>query len=245
MDEPNRDEQPQASTDAAALPRASARTPAGRLVRAMEHHHPGWLVEHALGAGWIWAAFWVALLFVADHFALHAVIWVVLVVIAVLPSFAATVVVLSETPHSHLERPESVLSHFFGRFAGYTFAFVAWTISVVLSATIAAQLQSEGKGSENATLGIGASWLLAAVPVVVLFLWLVLTFRYAWYLARLRGWSARPKRTRLPDGFLEGTPRTHAVVVGLAHPGLLAVTGSLAVLLASALWVDDVTIHIV
>lgn len=220
-------------------------SPARRLADGMEHRHPGWLVEHALAAGWIWAAFWVALLFLADHFTLHAAIWVVLVVIAVLPSFAATIVVLSQTPRSHLARPESVLSHFFGRFAGYTFAFIAWTISVVLSATIAAQLQSAGQDSESETLGIGASWVLAAVPVVVLFLWLVLTFRYAWYLSRLRGWKAHPTRTRLPKGFLEATPRTHAVVVGLAHPALLAATGSLAVLLAAGLWVDDVTIHII
>ncbi|MET0726232.1 MAG: hypothetical protein ABWY36_07755, partial [Leifsonia sp.] len=94
-------------------------------------------------------------------------------------------------------------------------------------------------------IGIGASWVFASVPVVVLFLWLILTFRYAWYLSRLRGWRARPPRTRLPRGFLEGLPRTHDIVVGLAHPGLLAVTGSLAVLIASALWVDDVTIHVI
>ncbi|TFV99774.1 hypothetical protein [Orlajensenia leifsoniae] len=240
MDEANQ-EQHTTPQPARIPPRARAH----RIAAGMEDRHPTWLVEHALAAGWIWAAFWVALLFVADHFDLHAVIWVVLVVIAVLPSFAATIVVLSQTPRSHLERPESVLAHFFGRFAGYTFAFLAWTISVVLSATIAAQLQNAGKDNETATLGIGAGWVLAAVPVVVLFLWLVLTFRYAWYLSRLRGWRAHPKRTRLPKGFLEGMPRTHALVVGLAHPGLLAVTGSLAVLLAAGLWVDDVTIHII
>lgn len=216
-----------------------------RIADRFEHRHPAWLVRHALAAGWIWAGFWVALLFAADHFDLHAALWVTFVVLAVLPSFVATVVVLSETPHSHLDRPASVLGHFFSRFAGYTFAFLAWTVSVVLSATIAAQLQTVGDGNEGETLGIGASWVLASVPVVVLFLWLILTFRYAWYLARLRGWRARPARTRLPHGFLAGTPRTHDVVVGLAHPALLAATGSLAVLIAAALWVDDVTINII
>src|SRR4051794_35238953 len=134
MDDVNRPEphpaQPSEQHPAPPLEPERAPGRARRLAAGMEHRHPAWFVEHALAAGWIWAGFWVALLFVADHFDLHAVIWVVLVVIAVLPSFAATIVVLSQTPRSHLERPQSVLSHFFGRFAGYTFAFVAWTISV-------------------------------------------------------------------------------------------------------------------
>jgi hypothetical protein len=35
------------------------------------------------------------------------------------------------------------------------------------------------------------------------------------------------------------------MIIGLAHPALLAVTGTFAVLVASLLFVDDVTIHII
>ena len=216
-----------------------------RVAARYEERHPGWLVDHALTAGWIWALFWVLLLLPADHFRWHAAVWILIVIIAVLPSFTATVIVLSQTPHSHLKRSESVLGHFFARFAAYVFAFIAWTLSVVLSATIAVQLQAEGKNNESDTLGVGLSLLISVIPVVILFLWLMLIFRYAWFLSRLRGWRAHPVRTRIPATFLADAPRTHRMVVGLAHPALLALTGSLAVLVALLLYVDDVTIHIV
>ncbi|WP_223694790.1 hypothetical protein [Leifsonia poae] len=210
-----------------------------------ESRHPDWLVDHALTVGWVWALFWILLLLPADHFSWHAFAWILIVVIAVLPTFGATVVVLSQTPHSHLRRSESVLGHFFSRFAAYVFGFVVWTLSVVLSSAIAVQLQNEGKNNEIDTLGLGLSLLVEVVPVVILFLWLMLIFRYAWFLSRLRGWQARPTRTRIPKSFLADSPRTSRLVVGLAHPGLLAATGSFAVLIALLLFVDDVTIHII
>jgi hypothetical protein len=216
-----------------------------RAAARYEERHPDWLVEHALTAGWIWAAFWVLLLVPADHFSWHAAIWFAIVIIAVLPTFAATMIVLSQTPHSHLRRPESVLGHFFTRFAAYVGAFVAWTLSVVLSSTIAVQLQNQGKNNEVDTLGVGLGLLVEVVPVVVLFLWLLLIFRYAWFLSRLRGWKARPPKTRIPTSFLAHEPRTHRMIVGLAHPGLLAATGAFAVLIALLLYVDDVTINLV
>jgi len=216
-----------------------------RVMTRYEEKHPDWLVEHALTAGWIWAAFWVLLLLPADHFRWHGSIWVVIVILAVLPTFVATVIVLSQTPHSHLRRSESVLGHFFGRFAAYVFGFVAWTLSVVFSSTIAVQLQKEGKDNEADTLGVGLSLLVDVIPVVVLLLWLALIFRYAWFLSRLRGWRAHPRRTRVPASFLTHEPRTHRMIVGLAHPALLAVTGTVAVIVASLLFVDDVTIHII
>jgi hypothetical protein len=216
-----------------------------KAVARYEDRHPVWLVEHSLTAGWIWSAFWILLLVPADHFNWHGSIVVAIVVLAVIPSFTATVIVLSQTPHSHLRRSESVLGHFFARFAAYVFAFVAWTLSVVLSATIASQLQSEGHNNELDTLGVGLSLLVGITPVVVLFLWMLLIFRYAWFLSRLRGWRARPVRTRIPKTFLSDEPRTHRMLIGLAHPALLAVTGSLAVIVALLLYLDDVTVNIV
>ncbi|MFF1571906.1 hypothetical protein ACFVWR_04105 [Leifsonia sp. NPDC058292] len=216
-----------------------------RVVARYESKHPNWLVEHALTAGWIWAAVWVLMLVPADHFDWHHWIYVLLVVLAVLPTFAATVIVLSQTPHSHLQRNESVLGHFFGRFAAYVFAFIAWTLSVVLSATVAVQLQNEGADNEVQTLGVGLSFLAEIIPVVILFLWLVLIFRYAWFLSRLRGWRSHPAHTRVPSAFLAHDPRTHRMIIGLAHPALLAVTGTLAVVMASVLFIDDVTINLV
>ncbi|MEJ3405490.1 hypothetical protein WDJ51_12175 [Rathayibacter sp. YIM 133350] len=218
------------------------------VVRAAAHfesRHPTWLVSHPLAAGWVWAAIWVPVLLAADHFDWHAAIWVLVVVLMVAPTFTATVVVLSHTPHSSLRREESVLGHFFNRFAGYAFAFVVWTASVVLSAAIATDLQSAGHGNEQDTIGAGISLLVAAVPVVVSFLWLLLILRYVWFLTRLRGWRARPAMTRLPSRFLEDAPRTRAIILGLAHPGLLLATGTLSVLIAGLLYIDDVTINLI
>ncbi|WP_431279835.1 hypothetical protein [Leifsonia poae] len=216
-----------------------------RAAAHYENRHPVWLVEHALTAGWIWAAFWILLLVPADHYNWHASIVIAIVVVAVLPTFTATVIVLSQTPHSHLRRSESVLGHFFARFSAYVFAFFAWTLSVVLSSTIAVQLQTEGHDNEVDTLGVGLQLLVEIVPVVILVLWLWLIFRYAWYLSRLRGWRAQPTRTRIPKTFLTDEPRTHRLLIGLAHPALLGITGSLAVIVALLLFIDDVTINIV
>ena len=227
------------------IERRMTRTPVRRMAERYETRHPDWLVQHALTAGWIWAAFWVLMLVAADHFDLHAALWVAFVVLAVFPTFSATVIVLSQTPHERLNRSESVLGHFLSRFAGYAFAFVAWTASVVLSATIATQLQIAGKDNTGDTLDVGVGYIVGSVPIVVLFLWLMLILRYAWYLSRLRGWRSRPVSTRLPDDFLETSPRSHGIIVGLAHPGLLAATGGLAVLIASVLWIDEVTINLI
>jgi hypothetical protein len=210
-----------------------------------EDRHPNWLVDHALTAGWLWAALWILLLVPADHYNWHHWIWFVIAIVAVLPTFTATILVLSQTPHSHLRRSESVLGHFFARFAGWVFAFLAWTISVVLSATIASQLQAEGKNNELTTLGLGLNLLLASAPVVIVFLWVVLLVRCSWFLSRLRGWRARPEHTRIPKSFLAESPRTHRLIVGLAHPGLFLATCLLATIIGGLLYVDDVTINII
>ena len=216
-----------------------------RVAARYEARHPRWLVDHALAAGWLWAAFWVLLMLPADHFRWHASVWIVIVIVAVLPSFGATV---------DRAQPDAALPPQTKRVGARALlralrrlrvAFIAWTLSVVLSATIAMQLQPEGKNNEVDTLGIGLSLLVSVLPVVILFLWLLLIFRYAWFLSRLRGWRAQPRHTRIPSAFLADAPRTHRMVVGLAHPALLAVTGSLAVLVALLLYVDDVTIHLV
>jgi hypothetical protein len=222
-----------------------ARRTVDGIASRYEQRHPELLVNHSLTAGWIWATVWIALLIPADAGSWHASIWFLIVIVAVLPTFTATVIVLSQTPHSHLRRSESVLGHFFSRFAGWVFAFLAWTISVVLSATIASQLQEAGENNEAKTLGIGFNLLLASAPVVVVFLWIVLLVRYSWFLSRLRGWKATPARTRLPKTFLDESPRTHRLLVGLAHPGLFFVTCLFATSIALLLYVDDVTIHII
>ncbi len=224
---------------------AIARYTVGGFASRYEQRHPNWLVKHALTAGWLWATFWILLLIPADHYNWHHWLWFVIAIFAVLPTFAATVVVLSQTPHSHLRRPESVLGHFFARFAGWVFAFLAWTISVVLSATIASQLQAAGKNNEFTTLGLGFNLLIASAPVVIVFLWIVLLVRYSWFLSRLRGWRAAPAHTRVPRSFLAGSPRTYQLLIGLAHPGLFLATCLFATVVGGLLYVDDVTINII
>lgn len=62
---------------------------------------------------------------------------VAVTVSAVLPPLVASVIVLSQTPRTHLEYEESVLGHFASRFMGLASAVVLWMGSVVLGAAVA------------------------------------------------------------------------------------------------------------
>jgi hypothetical protein len=217
----------------------------------LEGKHPDWLVQHPLACGWLWTLFWALLLIPADHFRLRAhiptlfvVLWAIFIVLGALPSFAATVACLSQTPHSHLRREESVLSHFFARFASYVLGFVLWTASVILSASIALSLHAAAGNNPAKTIDAGFAYLAASVPIAVVILWFVLIVRYSWFLSRLRGWRALPKSNRIPRTFLAKSPRTKTVIIGLAHPGLLLVSGTLGTLLTLLLVIDDVTLRI-
>lgn len=71
----------------------------------------------------------------------------------------------------------------------------------------------------------------AIVPTVLMLLWAALVLRCVGYLARLRGWSGVPTSHRIPDSLLAEVPRTRRIIIGLAHPGLLLVSGLLTVLI--------------
>ncbi|MDF2563049.1 MAG: hypothetical protein K0R99_4495 [Microbacterium sp.] len=154
---------------------------------------------------------------------------------AALPPLVATLIVLSQTPRSHLEYEPSILTHFFARFLALFSAFVFWLGSVVIGGAIAVQLADES-GTNIETAWLTAADLFARiVPPVTVLLYCVLIIRYAGYLVRLRGWSAVPTRHRIPEHFLADAPRTRQIVIGLAHPGLLLASGLLSTLVAIAL----------
>ena len=230
---------------------SGVQTEAPRMTRApglvertgsrLEPRHPSWLVAHPVTAGWLWIAAVTLLLISVDR--MGAPWWLRggVVLTAALPSFAATIAVLSQTPHSHLHHEESVLSHFLARFAGWVSAFVLWTASVVLSAAMAVQLTDDSGTSAIRTWEDAVAMLAVIVPFVIVVLWLALVSRYVFFLVRLRGWRAVPTRHRIPVSFLAEAPRTRRVVVGLAHPGLLLVAGLFTTVLALALAVEDLT----
>lgn len=199
---------------------------------------PGWLVRHPLTAGWWWTAFWIALIVTDEIVDFAGWAWIVFVGLSAAPTLVATLLVLHATPREHLgPQAESVLQHFLVRFLALIAAFMLWGVSVVLSASISATLQSAIK-SEGEITATGLSLLLASVPVVAFVLWLALVVRCAWFLRRVRGWRQRPAASRVPEAFLRDQPRLRTVVVGLAHPGLLLVAGLAASLLAVLLGAD-------
>jgi hypothetical protein len=59
-------------------------------------------------------------------------------------------------------------------------------------------------------------------------LWVAFIVRCAWFLARIRGWSARPLHTEVPETLLAGRPAGRAFVIALANPALLLISGLVA-----------------
>ncbi|WP_423184281.1 hypothetical protein [Arthrobacter sp. NyZ413] len=206
---------------------------------------PDWLVRHPLYAGWAWIAFW-GLLIVLDEFLdLAGWSWYLLVGMAALPTLLATLVVLNATPRRHLKpHTESVLGHFFVRFLALVTAFLVWGISVVMSASISTTVQAAAGDSEREVTALGFNLLVAAVPLVVSVLWMAFIVRCAWFLRRLRGWRQDPARSRVPKKFLSTQPWLRRIVVGLAHPGLLLVSGLGMSILALFLSAVELTFNV-
>lgn len=193
------------------------------------------MTSHPTALGLLWMITVVALLVICDLLGGPHWLRATLTLTAALPPLVATLIVLSQTPRSHLEYEPSILTHFFARFLALFSAFVFWLGSVVIGGAIAVQLADEsGTNIETAWLVAGDLFARIVPPVTVL-LYCVLIIRYASYLVRLRGWSAVPTRHRIPEHFLAEAPRTRQIVIGLAHPGLLLASGLLSTLVATAL----------
>jgi hypothetical protein len=230
-------------------PGPDSRTPAEAVKPAPPDLDDAWLperlVRRPLTAGWVWTAFWSALI-VADEFVdLAGWSWYVLVGMAALPTLLASLALLHATPRRLLKpRRDSVLGHFFVRFVALIAAFLVWGLSVVMSASISTTIQSLAGASEREVTALGFNLLLAAVPLVVSVLWLAFIIRCAWFLRRLRGWKQDPAGARVPKKFLRGRPRLRRVVLGLAHPGLLLVAGLGTSVLALLLGAVELTLSV-
>lgn len=206
-----------------------------------------WLVRHPLTAGWVWLGVWFAVILLQEVAGAPAWSRAPVIVLAALPTLVATLFVLAATPRSHLQPVrESVLAHFFVRFLALIAAFIVWGVSLAIGASIEAAIQEAGDHQEDAVTGVGFSLLFALVPVVIAVLWLALIVRCAWFLRRLRGWHQVPTRTAgqraVPVEFLHDRPRLRAVLIGLAHPGLLLVGGVGASLLVFTLGTVDLNL---
>ena len=205
-----------------------------RSARPIESLHPGFAVRHPTLSGWIWLAVAVVLLIVCEIWAANEAIGVVVSLVGALPSLGATLLVLAQTPRTHLDHEESILGHFFARFFAVLGALILWIGSVVLGAAVAVQLADDA-GADPEKAWIEAFEIFGAVvPFIVAMLWAVLVFRCVGYIARLRGWAGVPARHRIPVGFLGELPRTRRVVIGLAHPALLLVAGLLSIVVVFA-----------
>ncbi|MDQ6754257.1 MAG: hypothetical protein M3017_12845 [Actinomycetota bacterium] len=204
-----------------------------------------WVVHHPLSAGWIWVGAWAALITLDEFLDRAGWVWYAFVALAALPTLLATLAVLSATPRQHL-RPtsESVLGHFVVRFLALIGAFLVWGVSVVLSASISTTISAAAGNNDREVTALGLHLLLAAVPLVVIVLWLALIIRCAWFLRRLRGWRQIPLQSRVPDTFLRDRPRLRRIVIGFAHPGLLLVAGLGTSVLALLLDAVDLTLNV-
>ena len=183
------------------------------------------VVAHPLIWGAAWAAAFTTLVVIAGILDWPTVTWLLLVLVLVAPSLAATVLVLSVTPRDHLHDRTTVFGHFFVRFVTLVLAFMAWSASVVLGAVISTSIQLAAENDEEEVASIGFDVLAALTPAVTAVLWGALIVRCVWFLARLRGWREVPTRSEVPESLLAGRPDLRRVVIGLAHPGLLLATG--------------------
>lgn len=183
------------------------------------------VVAHPLIWGAAWAAAFTTLVLIAGILDWPTVTWLLLVLVLVAPSLAATILVLSVTPRDHLHDRTTVFGHFFVRFVTLVLAFMAWSASVVLGAVISTSIQLAAENDEEEVASIGFDVLAALTPAVTAVLWGALIVRCVWFLARLRGWREVPTRSEVPESLLAGRPDLRRVVIGLAHPGLLLATG--------------------
>lgn len=205
-----------------AKPRLPGRS---RLARWLERRLPAVVVDHALALGWIWVGVWAAVALTEELTDIPGWVFGLATILIVLPSFIAAALCLWVTPRYRLFQTSSILSHFIARFMTVVFAFVAWTVSIVIGASISSLLQLISENKEKQVIGTGFHLMAAIIPVVAILLWLGLVMRCCWFLVRLRGWRARPVETELPPSFLAETPRVRQWAVALSHPGLLLTAG--------------------
>lgn len=186
------------------------------------------VAAHPLAWGGGWALLLGVILLVGVPFAWPFLGMVVLLLLLIAPSAGATVVVLSGTPRDHLERRGSIFGHFLVRYLTLIAAFFTWVGSIVLGSTISTAMQLEAAGREDEVLNTGLLLITGLTPFVIVVLWAAFIIRCAWFLARIRGWRALPSRSEVPDTLLAAHPEFRRLVVALANPGLLLITGFIA-----------------
>ncbi|WBM79567.1 hypothetical protein KIV56_14795 [Cryobacterium breve] len=187
----------------------------------LERMLPAWLVRHPLRSGWAWLALW-GVVVASD--ALSPWIpdpgWYAVVLLAALPALAATLWLLAATPRDHLPPTnDSVLSHFFVRFLTLCAAFLVWGVSVVASSSISTAIQAAANDNDAEVTGLGFTLLLAAIPVVLLVLWMAFVVRCGWFLRRLRGWRELPRGARGSGGVPADQPALAGHGRGARPPG--------------------------
>lgn len=185
----------------------------------------GAVTRHPVGWGLAWALVVGAFLALGLVLEWPFAVMGVLLLLLLAPSAIATVVVLKSTPRDHLPERDSVFGHFFVRFLTLIAAFFAWSASVVIGAAISTAVQLEAEGREDEVVDTGFTIMAALAPLVAAVLWAAFIVRCAWYLARIRGWRARPSRTEVPDAVLAERPVARDFVIALANPALLLLTG--------------------
>ena len=186
------------------------------------------VTRHPLAWGLTWAVLIGALLGLGIAFEWPFAVMSVLLVLLLAPSAIATVMVLKATPRDHLPDRDSVFGHFFVRFLTLIAAFFAWSASVVIGAAISTAIQLEAEGREDEVVDTGLTVMLALMPFVAVVLWVAFIVRCAWFLARIRGWGARPEHTEVPDRVLADRPLGRELVIAFANPALLLLTGLVA-----------------
>ncbi|HEY5223715.1 MAG TPA: hypothetical protein VIJ18_11815 [Microbacteriaceae bacterium] len=198
------------------------------FARRVDRLLPDFFVRHGLLLIWLWVAIWAALALTEELTDIPGWVFTVATILIVIPSLTATALCLWVTPRYQLLQTESILTHFVARFAAVVFGFIAWTVSIVIGASISSLIQLLGENKESQVLGSGFELMGAITPIVSILIWLGLIMRCSWFLLRLRGWRAVPARTELPDTFLDAVPRVRRFVITLAHPGVLAIAGVLS-----------------
>lgn len=186
------------------------------------------LTRHPLAWGLAWALIVGALIVVGVLVEWPFTVMSLLLVLLLAPSAVATVIVLSATPRNHLAERSSVFGHFFVRFLTLVLAFFAWSGSVVLGAAISTAIQLEADGREDEVVDTGLAIMSVLLPFVGVVLWIAFIIRCASYLGRIRGWRGHPSRTEVPDQVLADRPHGRAVIIALANPTLLLLTGLVA-----------------
>jgi len=112
----------------------------------LEPHRPSFLTSHPTALGLVWMAAVVALLVGCDLDGGPGWLRAALALTAAPPPLVVTLVVLSQTPRSHLEYERSILTHFFARFLALFSAFIFWLGSVVISGASAVRLRGRSAG---------------------------------------------------------------------------------------------------